>query len=96
MSNHTILRSLAWAATVTTAFVFTLGAVLISMVSGFFVYEHTGLQSLGWVVGITVMVGFLATIGVSIGTWLWAKGPVLDTDDSLDQILEDMTNRDED
>lgn len=93
MNQHTILRSLAWTATVTTIFVLTIGAVLIAMVTGFWVYDQTAIKALGWIVGIAVMLGFLATIGVSIGTWLWFKGPVLGTEDSLDQILEDMTER---
>lgn len=94
MTQHRALRSLAWAVSITSLFVLTLGAVLVSMVVGFWVYDNTFSQPLSWVVGITIMVGFLASMGVGVGVWLWLRGPLLpEEEDTMTKVLDDMSSR---
>lgn len=100
-SKNILVRSLTWTVVITSLFVLTLGAVLISIVVGDWIMMKTDNYPLAWTLGVTVMVGFLITLGGGIGFWLWMRGPastdeVTDQHDTIDRLLADMTVIDRD
>lgn len=97
MANKNLaLKAFKWAVVLTSLFVLTLGAVLISLVVGDWILWKTANSVLSWFVGSVVLIGFLATLGTGIGIWIWVKGPAShksDDDkrtDTMDMILKDM------
>lgn len=100
-TKNLVLRSFTWAVAFTSLFVLTLGAVLISLVVGDWIILKTDNLTLAWVVGSTVLVGYLASLGAGIGIWLWLRGPtsaaeVAERHDTMDKLLRDMSVLDRD
>jgi uncharacterized membrane protein YgaE (UPF0421/DUF939 family) len=94
--KNLVLRAFTWTVALTSLFVLTLGAVLIALVVGDWITLKTDNTVLAWVVGSTVLTGFLATLGGGIGIWLWLRGPVnshevTDRHDTMDKLLKDMS-----
>lgn len=93
--SNVVLRSFTWAVAFTSLFVLTLGAVLIALVVGDWILLKTSNEALAWTVGVTVLVGYLATLGAGVGFWLWLRGPassseVSDRNDTMDKLLKDI------
>ncbi len=95
-----LYRSFAWTVVLTTLFVLTLGAVLISYVVGDWIFWKTENSVLSGFLGGVVLMGFLATLGSGIGFWLWTRSPKIgmtpgaDPVDTMEIILADMQERD--
>jgi len=93
--NGIVLRSFTYTVALTSLFVLTMGAVLISIVVGDWIYIHTEDRPLSWFIGIIVMLGFLATLGTGVGVWLWFRGAnsvttEIEKEDSMDRLLSDI------
>lgn len=99
--KNLVLRSFTYTVALVSLFVLTLGAVLIAIVVGDWIFIHTSDRPLSWFVGILVMFGFLGTLGAGVGVWLWLKGTREDLDspprtDTIDKLLEDVSKIDRD
>lgn len=96
--DRKLLRAFSWAVSLTSLFILTLGAVLISLIVGSWMMEKTGLPVLSWLSGAGILLGFLCTMGAGVGMWLWLRTyrepTPEDNADSLDKILAEMASAD--
>jgi len=66
-------RAATWTVILSSVFVLTVGAVLIALVVGDWLYIHTANVTLSWVVGFFVLLGYLVTLGGGVGILLWIR-----------------------
>lgn len=75
MRNNKFLRGFAWVMSLTILFVLALCAATVSLIVGDWIILKTGEVVLAWTSGIFIFAGFLCSLGISIGVWMWLKVP---------------------
>lgn len=75
MNRQQILKAFGWTMAVSAVFALTIGAALISIIVGDWVYIHTQEPWLGWLTGSFVLLAFVLSLGIAIGALLWFKNP---------------------
>lgn len=99
MSRHLFLKSFVWAVSITSLFVITLCAGLVSLIVGDWIIIHTENPYLAWGVGIFVFLGFLCSLGACIGIWIWLRVPSDLTpvsEDTMTKVLADISSSERD
>lgn len=75
MRANKFLRGFAWVMSFTILFVLALCGASVSLIVGDWILWKTGEVALAWTSGIFIFAGFLCSLGVSIGIWMWLKVP---------------------
>lgn len=94
MKKNLVGRAFTWTVSITTLFVLALVAGIISLIVGDWIMLRTGNSPLAVALGIFVLVGFLSSLGTTIGIWLWLRLPDSlydDSEDSMTRVLAEMS-----
>lgn len=99
MDRKLIQKAFWWTFSVASVFALALGSVVLSIIVGDWVYIHTDEAWLGWLVGALVMLAFIISLGIAVGSLLWIRNPELPNQkpepphitESMEKIFTDAT-----
>lgn len=92
--NNLVLKAFFWAVSITSLFVITLCAGLVSLIVGDWIMMKTENLILAWGIGFSVFFGFLCSLGTGIGIWIWLKAPTsyaVEEEDTMTKVLAEIS-----